>query len=202
MPDQKVFCIGFQKTGTTSLEVALQSMGYTVKSCFGRELTLERLRQTFVQAGLEIAREYDAVEDMPWPLMFRELDEAFPGARFILTLRDTDRWLTSICKHFGNNPHVMQQLTYGEDAAAPLGNEERYRQVYEAHNKAVLDYFAERPQDLLVLRLEDGDGWDKLAPFLGLENAPSGPFVHTNTGKARNSLFRRLRGRLRRAGIL
>ncbi|TIX48978.1 sulfotransferase family protein [Alteraurantiacibacter aquimixticola] len=202
VPKQKVFCIGFQKTGTTSLEHALQSVGYRVKSVFGRDLTYDELKATYVDRGLEIAREYDALEDMPWPLMFRELDAAFPGSKFILTLRDADAWIRSIVGHFRDNAHVMQQLTYGEDAGAPVGNEDRYRAVYEAHNAAVLDYFADRPDDLLVMRLEAGDGWEKLAPFLGIEGAPTGPFVHTNTRKARNSVFRRIRGRMRRAGIL
>ena len=31
----KVFCIGFHKTGTTSLETALTKLGYKVTGCFG-----------------------------------------------------------------------------------------------------------------------------------------------------------------------
>jgi len=200
-PKPKVFCIGFQKTGTSSVRDALASLGYRVKGVFGREVSLEELRASFVERGLALAAEYDAVEDMPWPLMFRELDQAFPGSKFILTVRDTDRWYASIAGHFGAHPYHIQQLTYGEDAPAPVGHEERYRQVYIAHNEAVRSYFADRPDDLLEIWLERGHGWAELGAFLGLADAPEGPFVHTNSSSQRASLYVRLRKRLRRMGV-
>jgi len=196
----KVFCIGFQKTGTSSLRDALQQLGYEVVGVYGRNQSLVHLRETFVAQGLELARRYDAVEDMPWPLIFRELDEAFPASRFILTRRETDRWYRSIAGHFGANPYHIQQLTYGDDAPAPVGHEARYRAVYEAHNAAVLDHFAERPDDLLVMDLEKGDGWDELGAFLKVA-VPGGPFVRTNSSDQRRSLVQRVRRKLNRLGL-
>jgi hypothetical protein len=196
----KVFCIGFQKTGTSSLREALRSLDYRVHGVFGRDMKLPDLRRRFVETGLQIAHEHDAVEDMPWPLMFRELDAAFPGSRFILTVRDTDKWYASISSHFGANPYHIQQLTYGDDAPAPVGHEARYRAVYDAHNAAVMAHFAERPGDLLVMRLEEGDGWGKLCRFLG-EPMPEPPFIHTNSRTQRHSLVNRIRSRLRGLGV-
>ena len=132
----KVFCVGFQKTGTTSMEAALEILGYRTASIYGRDWPLARLQAEYVSHGLDLATRYDAVQDMPWPLIYRELDAAFPGSKFILTWRDTDRWLASITGHFGANPAVLQQLTYGADAAFPVGHEARYREVYERHNAA------------------------------------------------------------------
>jgi len=156
---KKVFCIGFQKTGTTSLEAALGLLGYRVTSTFGKHMDYAALKDQYVQIALEKAAEVDAVQDMPWPLVFRELDQAFPGSKFILTERDEDAWWRSILGQFGNNPAVLQQLTYGEDAGAPLGNEKRYRETYRAHNAAVRAYFAERPDDLLIMDLKQANGW-------------------------------------------
>lgn len=200
MSKRKVFCIGFQKTGTSSMRDALEQLGYRVTGVFGRQTPLTELRETFVATGLEIADQYDAVEDMPWPLMFRELDAQFPGSKFILTLRETDRWYKSIADHFGPNPYHIQQLTYGDDAPAPVGHESRYREVYERHNREVLDYFADRPQDLLIMRLEQGDGWDKLGAFLG-ETVPGGPFVRTNSSRQRKTLSQRIIKRLNKMGL-
>lgn len=197
----KVFCIGFQKTGTSSLRDALGQIGYSVTGVFGRDVPLDELRRSFVERGLEIAARYDAVEDMPWPLMFRELDAAFPGSKFILTMRSTDRWYRSIADHFGANPYHIQQLTYGDDAPAPVGHEQRYREVYEAHNAAVQAYFADRPDDFLEFWLERGDGWDKLGAFLGRDDVPSGQFVHTNSQNQRKSFVNRVRSKLIRVGI-
>jgi hypothetical protein len=198
----KIFCIGFQKTGTSSLRDALSQIGYRVTGVFGRNVPLAELRRSYVERGLEIAARYDAVEDMPWPLMFRELDAAFPGSKFILTLRDTDRWYHSIASHFGAEPYHIQQLTYGDDAGAPVGHEVRYREVYDAHNAAVRAYFADRPDDLLEFWLERGHGWDELGAFLGRDDIPSGPFVHTNSQSQRMSFYNRARRKLSKLGIL
>ena len=200
MKSPKVFCIGFQKTGTTSINMALTELGYRVASVYGRDLDLATLRATWLDRGLAKAREVDAVEDMPWPLMFRELDATFPGSKFILTWRETDRWLKSICSHFGHYPDVMQQLTYGEDAPAPVGHEARFAEVYDSHNAAVRAHFAGRPDDLLEMNLSHGDGWEKLAPFIGAP-VPDRPFPRSNSEAQRRSIGQRIRRRLRKMGL-
>jgi hypothetical protein len=179
----------------------LLTLGYSVTGVFGKDVSLDELKRTYVSRGLELAARFDAVEDMPWPLMFRELDGAFPGSKFILTVRDTDRWYNSIARHFGANPNHVEQLTYGDDAPCPVGHEARYREVYQAHNAAVREYFADRPGDLLEFWLEKGDGWPELADFLGIKGYPGGDFVHTNSGKQRASLYYRIRARLARFGV-
>ncbi len=200
MKTTKVFCIGFQKTGTSSMRDALQQLGFRVAGVYGRDKTLAELRRTYVAEGLKLAESYDSVEDMPWPLIYRELDTAFPGSKFVLTVRDTDKWYRSIASHFGANGYHIQQLTYGEDAPAPVGHEQRYREVYERHNREVLDYFAGRPDDLLVMELEKGAGWAELGSFLQVP-VPDGPFVRTNTSRQRGTLVERIRKKLFRMGI-
>ena len=57
-----------------------------------------------VQTALERARDYDAFEDLPWCLLYRELDEAFPGSKFVLTVRSSSEvWLRSYRRH-----HAME----------------------------------------------------------------------------------------------
>jgi len=189
---KKVFCIGFQKTGTTSLEAALGLLGYRVTSTFGKTMEYSALKAAHVEMALEIAAGVDAVQDMPWPLLYRELDAAFPCAKFILTERDEDAWWFSILGHFGNNPAVLQQLTYGEDAGAPLGNEARYRETYRAHNAAVREYFADRPDDLLIMDLKASKGWDDLCAFLE-QPVPDVPFPKANQPFQDPTLRRKLR---------
>jgi hypothetical protein len=115
-------------------------------------------------------------------------------------VRDTDKWYRSIASHFGANAYHIQQLTYGDDAPAPVGHEARYKEVYEAHNRAVSEYFSGRPQDLLVMELEKGDGWAKLGAFLNVP-VPDGPFVRTNTSTQRASFLQRVRKKLHRMGL-
>ena len=176
------------------MNAALADLGYSVKSVFGDDLSLEELKQNYVQTGMDLARKHDAVEDMPWPLLYKELDREFPDAKFILTVRDTQGWLKSICDHFGSAPSQMQQLTYGEEFSAPIGNEDHYCKIYEAHNEDVKAYFKDRPDDLLVLNLSEGNTWHTICEFIGVPT-PDKPFPKANTKAHRESFGYRLKAK-------
>lgn len=182
----KVFCIGFHKTGTTTLEVALTRLGYRVTGCFGtRDPDIAAKVHEMAYAMVE---EFDAFQDNPWPILYRELDERFPGSRFILTRRPPDSWIRSQVKDFATTETPMRRWIYGEDAGCPEGNEETYVARYELHNREVLEYFKDRPGDLLVIDLPGDAGWKKLCAFLGHE-LPDEAFPHANKA----SLSRRIK---------
>ncbi|MBU1849693.1 MAG: hypothetical protein KKH40_03100, partial [Nanoarchaeota archaeon] len=50
---------------------------------------------------------------------------------------------------------------------------------YYQHHEDVLSYFKNRPQDLLVINVCAGDGWEKLCSFLKLP-VPNKLFPHVN----------------------
>lgn len=198
MARPKVFCIGFQKTGTTSLHAALTRLGYRTAAVVGRDWTAERLAAEGASLCIETAKDFDAAEDMPWPFFFRELDAAFPGSKFILTVRNEDRWFASIEKHFGDRADEMQAFIYGRDAAAPAGNRKRYLDVFARHERDVRAHFADRPDDFLAMDLEAGDGWRELCGFLGAR-IPGEPFPAKNRSTDRERLGYRLRRKIGRA---
>lgn len=172
----KVFCIGFHKTGTTSLHEALAMLGYRV--CSVRKDLVGPLLRGEAGPIEAVLQQYDAFEDNPWPLLYRVLDEAVPGARFILTVRDVDAWYDSALSHFGARVTPMRQLIYGRDHGAPLGKEQVYKERFERHYADVRAHFAGR-DDLLELDLARGEGWDALCGFLG-HPVPDVPFPHAN----------------------
>jgi len=47
--------------------------------------------------------------------------------------------------------------------------------LYDRHHEHVEQYFKNRADDLLVMNIFDGDGWDVLYPFLG-KPIPDVPF--------------------------
>ncbi len=192
MQHQKVFGIGFHKTGTTTLASALKELGYNVAGTFG--VADDAIGDTVVPRAIEIAGRVDAVQDNPWPLVYRELDEAYPESRFILTVRDTDKWLLSLVRHFGGKTTAMRTWIYG--VGDPAGNEDVYRARYEGHNAEVREYFADRPDDLLVIDVTAGGGWDDLCPFLGFD-IPDVPFPHSNS-RAERRFSARVKRKLRR----
>ncbi len=74
-----------RQTGTTSLAVALYSLGYDVCGYFGNEDP--DVGEHVLDTAFALADHYDAVQDMPWPVLSRELDWRHPGSRFVLTVR-------------------------------------------------------------------------------------------------------------------
>jgi hypothetical protein len=173
----KVFCIGFHKTGTTSLEMALRKLGYRVKGSFGTKDP--DIASKVHEMAYAMVDEFDAFEDNPWPILYRELDQRFPGSKFVLTRRPTENWIRSQVKDFATTETPMRRWIYGENAGCPAGNENTYIARYERHNREVQEYFANRSDDLLIIDLPNDDGWSRLCPFLG-HPIPNVPFPHAN----------------------
>jgi hypothetical protein len=203
---QKIFGIGFQKTGTSSLNRALALLGYNAAGGIrinhpkGVAIAPPLTKDKVLPVALARTAEADAFSDNPWPLLFRELDGAFPGAKFILTFRDPDAWLASMVRHFGDRESDVTQWIYGVPHVA--GNEARCLQVYAGHNAAVRAHFAGRPNDFLELDFARGDGWLELWSFLG-RPVPAKPFPHDNAAddrdRKRSGLWYRVKEKVRAA---
>jgi hypothetical protein len=180
---RKVFCIGFSKTGTTSLRDALTRLGYRVTGPNGH--LDPDIEQKMDALTTELSTKYDAFQDNPWPLVYRKMDAMYPGSRFILTVRDPDKWLSSVVRHFGVDETPIRTVIYG--FGSPIGHEDLYRDRMVRHDQEVLEYFKERPDDLLVIditKAQDEENWGKICGFLG-EPIPAVPFPHSNTAQDR-----------------
>lgn len=169
---------------------ALGVLGYRVASpfeisdptakarIFSRETRcFSDIRPILVKRAVEIAKEFDAAADNPWPLLYRDLDQHFPGSRFILMVRDPQRWFDSMMCHFGSSSTVLREWIYGY--GSPQGHREAYLEGMKRHNEQVREHFAGRSEDLLEMDLEAGHGWKRLCGFLDCPQ-PNRPFPHAN----------------------
>lgn len=180
MKSPKVFGIGFHKTGTTTLARALSILGYKVTGPNGvKDPDIEK---NVHEMALELCREYDAFQDNPWPIIYRDIDECYPGSKFVLTLRPIEKWIKSLVRHFGDASTPMREWIYG--VGSPEGNEDIYIARYEKHNAEVIEYFQNRPDDLLIFHITEGDGWAELCHFLG-KKIPALQFPHENKAEVR-----------------
>ena len=179
-PRAKVFCLGFQKTGTTSLQYALSLLGYRVAGIL--DANPHETSEELHAEALGLLQQFVAFADNPWPLYFREFDAMFPGAKFILTARDPDKWYSSVCKHFGESGSKMRGWVYG--AATPVGNRQAYVGRLVSHQEAVRAYFEDRPDDLLEFDVSAGHGWAELCGFLD-RPMPYRDFPKLNTAAMR-----------------
>lgn len=171
MDRPKVFGIGFNRTGTSSLKLALRQLGYKV---LGKNQPFVKLyRQGKVDAIIEQTAGWDGFQDWPWPMLYKELLEHFDeDARFILTRRSTpEKWVESLKRHSERtNPKSNQRkLMLGYDY--PHGLETEHVRLYQEHLDAVRTHFREcgKVQLLAEFCWEDGDGWRELCGFLGHE---------------------------------
>ena len=156
---------------------ALIALGYDVLGC--RLDFSERLMQDDLKPALNEAGKYEALQDVPWAALYKELDQTYPGSKFVLTVRDDDKWLNSASKHFKNTDFKLHEWLYGNGIL--IGNEELYIKRYRKHYKEVKEYFKDR-KDLLIMDFAKGDGWNKLCAFLD-KPIPNEPFPHANKGK-------------------
>lgn len=170
----KVFVIGFQKTGTTSLEHALQFLGYRV---YGGDKNLMKFdnAEALKDYISKTLTSWDAVQDMPWPLFYKTLYELFPDAKYILTYRRPESWIKSVVKYFASIRIPLHRKIYGVPCAE--GHEARYLEVYKAHNAEVLDFFKGKP-NFIIMEPGKNFSYQVLCEFLELEPVPNDPFPH------------------------
>lgn len=172
----KVFGIGMNKTGTTTLGECLSRLGFQHHS-FDLELT-RAVDEGNLTPVFQVADEYDSFEDWPWPLIYEELDARYPDAKFILTTRkDNATWIDSLKRHADRTgPTEFRKIVYGH--AMPHGHEEEHIRCYEQHNANVRAHFDNR-DDLLEVCWEERAEWEPICEFLK-RPVPNAPFPHAN----------------------
>lgn len=166
----KVFGVGLQKTGTTTLGECMRTLGYLNRSYDHR--ALHHLRKGNYKKIKETMDKYESFDDEPWARLYKFADEAYPKAKFILTTRKSSQaWYGSLTKHCDRilfNGH--RKFLFG--SMFPRENKQAFVNVYEEHNKAVIEYFKGREEKLLVLSFDGAnrdDAWEKIGAFLGCE---------------------------------
>jgi Sulfotransferase domain len=191
LPEQKVFCVGFGKTGTTSMEAFFKAMGFQVGDQAAGELLLRDWADRRFNSIIELARTAQFFQDIPFscPFTFQCLDASFPGSKFVLTIRDSEQWYRSLIRFhtqllgkkrlptaqelsecpIGYNGFMSEAmyLVYGTTENDPY-NKDSLIATYEFHNSSVKKYFAGRKSDLLVIDLSEEKAAQRIVEFLGM----------------------------------
>lgn len=203
----KLICAGLPKTGTTSMANALRILGYKVYD-FPEHFDLH-VDEWFAMYRGEKTPDFvamyegvDAVTDLPPAFWYEELLQAFPDARVILTVRDSDEvWMQSLV----NNRRQLQgqiRLFMLASLATLLSAKVRkvrnlvrmevvaaygaanataslYKKKYKEHNERVQAVIPK--EKLFVFNVKQG--WDPLCEFLGVD-VPSQEFPRANVASS------------------
>jgi hypothetical protein len=164
--DHKVFCIGFWKTGTTSIYQAFNILGYRA----GRLILVGKEPK---QGWLPYIKNcnYDAFTDDPMSFIYKDLDAAFPNSKFILTEREKQSFAKSYINYFE-----------GTEFEKTSDEVDEVLEKYEKHNQDVKEYFKDRKDQLLVINVIGGEEWEPLCSFLN-KPIPRHSFPHKNKGR-------------------
>ena len=187
-----IFGIGFPKTGTSSLASALRRLGYKTIHGDGRgswpgaDEGVGLIKA--IDAGdyrLPTFELFEAFVDNPYFVIWRKLDSIFPKAKFILTIRDEEAWISSCVRYYqGRRIRPMRARLFGEhaDPSASEAARQAWLEGYRRHNVAVREHFVDSGARFLLMDITKGDGWKKLCPFLGVP-IPSRPFPRANVSR-------------------
>jgi hypothetical protein len=182
---QKIFGIGMNKTGTTSLKKCFRILSlYPVAPTPASSREINKATRRLFKKGdyepaLKFAERYRSFEDRPWNIweMYQHLDRRFPDSRFILTVRDPETWWRSVERWITfMKPRMAEK--YRIHLRSPSLCKGDMIKGYLRYNDTVMDYFENR-QNMLVVDFEKGDGWTSLCGFLDCPVPPE-PFPHKN----------------------
>lgn len=189
---EKVFCVGLNKTGTTSLEKALGDLGFRMGSQVHGEWLLKNYLARDFAPIIEFCKTADAFQDVPFslPYTYILLDHYFKNAKFILSVRDTpEQWYRS-CVAFHSNAffqgqrpteEMLKNATYrykgfmwdGQYGVIPAlrtktdpYDKQSHIDFYNAHNESVRVYFTGR-SNMLEINLADPGSYLEMCAFLG-----------------------------------
>lgn len=182
----KLLGLGLSRTGTTSVAHAWEALGI-------RQIHYPMDARTYYQlaednANLQVLWDYDALSDITTFPVWERLDKLWPGSKFVLTVRSRETWIPSLKAHWDRGGRPICEAARD---VWPIGrllltkvfgqldwDEEKFWEAHVNHMIRVRNYFADRPQDLLVMDVCDQhEGWEPLCKFLDLP-VPDLPFPH------------------------
>ena len=195
----RVIGAGLGRTGTTSLKVALEQLGfgpcYHMTEAIQHPSHAKVWRKAWRGEAVQwptFLQKYGSAVDFPACSFYPELMDAYPDAKVILTVRDPERWYDSAYQTIylllqamprwmrwlpwaGDIYRMTEEVVWQGSFEGRFENRARAIHLFERWNAEVQETVpAER---LLVFDVKQG--WQPLCAFLGVP-IPPGPFPHKN----------------------
>ena len=199
----KVIGAGFGRTGTLSLKIALEILGFG--KCYHMRDVIMRPRHILAwhKAGMGkpvdwdfIFKHYNATVDFPASLFYGELKRKYPSAKVILTIRDPEAWYQSTERTIYKVPTIVphwfkrmvfplrkfiemtELLVWGGLFKNKFSDRELAIQIYNEHIQNVTRNVPK--EDLLIFDVKES--WKPLCDFLDVDVPENISFPHLNTG--------------------
>jgi hypothetical protein len=182
MMRSKVFVVSLHRTGTRSITALLQSFGLNAQHWIGKHEGTDF--QPLIEGHEEdldyIARlmmpaidTFDSVSDVPIPVLYRQLAETYPDAKFLLVERDPSDWVRSVHRHLGSEDFsALERVQYWHYfcerpvnlAAIPPSD---LMAMQQRHLDRIRGYFGGQEDRLGVFHLDSPNIARDVGAFLG-----------------------------------
>ena len=145
----KIFCIGSNKTGTTSLAATLEIYGYSTPNQISQEMEISK--QTYLGNYLplkEFVNKYDVFQDLPFSIdhYYIVADTLFPNSKFILTERDPEEWFNSM--------QIYDKKKYNINDLDKIKEEDindKFNYLFEGYRKSTMQKYISRVENNKVI---------------------------------------------------
>lgn len=190
---QKFFCIGLNKTGTTSLKKAFEDLDFKLGNQRKAEKLLRDIRNKNYRKLMKYCDTAEVFQDVPFSFfnVYKVLYEKYPDAKFILTTRDSpEQWVNSItmfhAKKFSNNSVATAQelkkakyvwpgwmweameYNFNISEKDPY-NLENLVKMYIKYNQEVKEFFSDS-KNFIELNLGEKKSYKKFTDFIDVDS--------------------------------
>ena len=194
----KIIGPGFGRTGTMSTKLALETLGFGpchhMYEVFGNPPQVDNWASFAAGNKIDWTQVFDGyTSQIDWPgaHVWRELIEAYPDAKVLLTMRPEESWARSFASTIGKvfkvhhsieaPPHIKTMLNVMNDSVISStfdGDTMDPEVLIRAYRKRKEDVQAAVPANRLLV-FDVAEGWDPLCNFLEVP-IPDTPFPHEN----------------------
>lgn len=176
----RVFNISHHKCGTMSVFRALEILGFKSYHFHQFEQLLNAHLNGDVAGDPLLNEDNTAWSDMPIPLMYRSLYEAFPNETYIFVRRNPEAWVDSLRRHIEALWPIgfpMHTMVYGYQMKSTNFDVKVCLKVYRRICEDVLEFFEGKPNFHLI-EFEQLS-WKPLCAAVG-KSEPEVPFPWEN----------------------
>ena len=204
----KVIGAGFGRTGTKSLQCALEKLGfancYHMEALFRNPSDVTHWENAYLEKETDwnsLFENYQSAVDFPSSMYYKELADFYPDSKIILTIRDPEKWYKSAYStifSFDPGPKIKLKMLFSMLFSSKARNlfkviklndkslwGKYFEGKFEDKNYTIQkfkDHIEEVKNSIPKERLlifQPSDGWNPLCKFLEVE-IPSDPFPNSN----------------------
>jgi len=196
----KLIGAGFGRTGTMSLKLALEELGFGPCHHMAEVILHPESTEDWIQAAEgnpdwdKIYRDYTSTVDFPGCSFWKQLAAFYPEAKVLLSIRDPEKWFESTQATIFSKTSLQRlesspmKKFFDKVVWSPLGgrldDSEFMIDKFNRHNS---DVERSLPRERLLV-YEVSQGWEPLCAFLGVP-VPETPFPRVNTREEMASMM-------------